>query len=91
MGERSAADSRFSSLALRRVNSESTGFRSASASIFQPNACNPATLMPTRSEMRSSTVNAVGAGAISHAVESRAYNASSRIIHLNWGRCQARA
>ncbi|MBS5559115.1 MAG: hypothetical protein KHX19_01575 [Bifidobacterium longum] len=47
--------------------------------------------MPTRSEMRSSTVNAVGAGAISHAVESRAYNASSRIIHLNWGRCQARA
>lgn len=60
MGERSAADSRFSSLALRRVNSESTGFRSASASIFQPNACNPATLMPTRSEMRSSTVNARG-------------------------------
>lgn len=47
MGERSAADSWFSSLALRRVNSESTGFRSASASIFQPNACNPAALMPT--------------------------------------------
>lgn len=60
MGERSAADSWFSSLALRRVNSESTGFRSASASIFQPNACNPAALMPTRSEMRSSTVNGRG-------------------------------